>query len=262
MFPNPFDSGKLAKMIIQAMKPQVKANEKPEVSDKEEDKYMVQVNPENYKVNYQINYDRKPAHGNSGSDASYAGTAPPVLDFEFLFDGTGVIPPPAGPLDNVPIAGAIVGAISDLISGGDEYDVMTELQKFAKVVYDYSGKEHKPRKVRLTWGKLIFDGVLTSLTLDYKLFKPNGDPLRAVARASFDGTISDMLRENKENNSSPDLTHLRSAIAGDKLPLLTHDIYRNANLYLEVARANRMFNFRNLSAGTQIVFPPVDKATK
>ena len=261
MFPNPFDSGKLAKMIIQAMKP-VKADEKPEVSDKDEDKYMVQVNPENYKVNYQINYDRKPAHGNSGTEATYANTSPPVLDFEFLFDGTGVIPPPAGPLDNVPIAGAIVGAISDLISGSDEYDVTTELQKFAKVVYDYSGNEHKPRKIRLTWGKLIFDGVLTSLTIDYKIFRPNGDPLRAIAHASFDGSISDMLRENKEKNNSPDLTHLRSVIAGDKLPLLANTIYRNANLYLEVARTNKMFNFRNLHAGDKVVFPPVDKATR
>lgn len=258
MLPNPFDSGKLAKMSIQALKPQVNADDKPEVSDKDEDKYMVQVNPDSYKIQYQINYDRTPAHGSSGSNAKYTSTSPPALEFEFLFDGTGVIPKSAGPLDNVPIVGAAAGAISDLVSGGDEYDITTELQKFAKVVYDYSGAEHRPRKVRLTWGKLLFDGALTSLALEYKLFKPNGDPLRAIARASFAGTISDMLREAKEKNNSPDLTHLRNVVAGDKLPLMTNDIYRNPGLYLEVARVNKLYNFRKLRDGVPIVFPSVN----
>lgn len=255
MLPNPFDSGKLEKMIIRAYKPRKKADEKPELSDQDEDKYMVQVNPESYKVNYQINYDRSQAHGNSGSEAKYSNTSPPVLEFDFLFDGTGIIPPPAGPLDNIPIA----GAIADLLSGSEEFDVTAELQKFAKVVYDYNGDQHQPRKIQLTWGKLQFDGVLSSLSIDYKLFKPDGSPIRAIAKASFDGSITDMLRENKEKNSSPDLTHIRNVIAGDKLPLMAHSIYRDSNLYLEVARANKLFNFRRLDHGHQISFPPVNK---
>jgi hypothetical protein len=254
VLPNPFDSGKLEKMIIQALT----ADEPPEVSSADEDKYMVQVNPESYRINYQINYSQEPAHGNSGSEARYANSAPPVLEFEFLFDGTGVIPAPAGPLDNVPIAGAIAG----LFSGAEEYDVSKELQKFAHVVYDYSGTEHRPRQIRLVWGTLSFDGVLSSLTIDYKLFKPDGSPLRAVARATFDGRIADQLRELRENNNSPDLTHLRTTIAGDKLPLMAHKVYRTPNYYLEVARANKLFSFRDLKEGVQISFPPLDKQAK
>lgn len=258
MIPNPFDSGKLEKMIIRAYKPRTKNDEKPELSDKDEDKYMVQVNPESYTVNYQINYDRRAAHGNSGSEAKYANTSPPVLEFEFLFDGTGVIPDSAGPLDNVPVA----GAVADLLSGDDEYDVTRELHKFAKVVYDYSGDEHRPRKVQLTWGTLTFDGALTSLSIDYKLFKPDGTPLRAVANATFNGTISDVLREYKEKNNSPDLTHVRTSIAGDTLPLMTHNVYRTPGYYIEVARENKLYNFRKLNEGLRISFPPVDKKTK
>ena len=254
MLPNPFGSGKLEKMILQALT----TDEPPEVSDADEDKYMVQVNPESYRVNYQINYDHQPAHGTSGSEAKYANTSPPTLEFEFLFDGTGVVPAPAGPLDNVPIAGAVAA----LLSGGEEYDVSRELSRFAHVVYDYSGGEHRPRRVRLVWGTLSFDGALSSLSVEYKLFKPDGSPLRAVARAAFTGTITDRLRALRENNSSPDLTHQRTTVAGDRLPLMTHRIYRTPNHYIEVARANKLFNFRNLAEGTRISFPPLDKTAK
>jgi hypothetical protein len=254
MLPNPFESGKLEKMIIQALT----TDEPPEVSRADEDKYMVQVNPESYKIQYQVNYDHQPAHGTSGSEARFANASPPTLEFEFLFDGTGVIPATAGPLDNVPIAGAVAG----LLSGGEEYDVSRELHRFAHVVYDYSGSEHQPRRVRLVWGTLSFDGVLSSLSVDYKLFRPDGSPLRAVARATFTGTIADRLRELKENNSSPDLTHLRTTVAGDKLPLMAHRIYRNPKYYLEVARTNELYNFRALRDGTRISFPPVDKKSR
>ena len=250
-----FGTGKLEKMIIRAYRPTVNAGDPPELSDAEEDKYMVQVNPESYRVNYQINYDRTTAPGNSGSEARYTSTAPPSLEFDFLFDATGVIPPPAGPLDGIPIAGAIAGLFSD----EEEFEVMNELQKFAHVVYDYSGEEHRPRRVQLTWGKLTFDGVLSSLAIHYKLFKPDGTPLRAEAKAAFDGTISDMLRETGERNSSPDMTHVKTVLAGDTLPLLTHRIYGKPGLYVEVARANKIFNFRRLREGTSVSFPPVAK---
>jgi len=252
-----FDSGKLEKMVIRAYKT-VGPGEKPELSDDEDLKYMIQVNPESYSVNYQVNYDRRPAHGNSGSEAKYAGTSSPTLQFDFLFDGTGVIPAPAGPLDNVPIA----GAVADLLTKNKEYDVSAELKKFAHVVYDYSGDSHNPRTVQLAWGTLVFDGVLTSLQLEYKLFKPDGSPLRAVAKASFDGTVTDTLRENKEKNNSPDLTHTRLVRAGDTLPLLTHSIYKNSSYYLEVARTNKLYNFRRLTEGSEIAFFPVDKTQK
>ena len=262
MLENPFDNGKLSKMMIQAHLPPG-PDGKIEVSEAEDDTYVAQVNPESYTVNYKVNYDYRPAIGNSGGEAKYMGTSTPTLNFEFLFDGTGVIPTSAGPLDGVPGAGAVASAVSGLLSGDkdDENDVVTQLQKFARVV-DYKGADHQPRKVRLSWGKLVFDGVLSQLIVDYKLFKPDGTPLRAIAKAAFDGSITDILREHKEKNSSPDLTHLRKVIDGDKLPLMTHKIYHTTDYYIEIARVNKVYNFRNLKAGAQLSFPPIDKKSK
>jgi nucleoid-associated protein YgaU len=49
---------------------------------------------------------------------------------------------------------------------------------------------------------------------------------------------------------------------GDNLPLLTYRIYGNAELYLEVARVNKLINFRRLRVGSRVAFPPVDKESK
>ena len=216
--------------------------------------YFVQVNPESYNINYQINHDRRPAPGNSGSEANYSHHSPPTLAFDFLFDGTGVIPAPT-PLDGVPLA----GAVADLISGADEYDVMEEIRKFSHVVYDYSGDEHQPNEVQILWGTLEFHGVLDSLELNYKLFKPDGTPLRVEAKASFTGTVTDVLRTKLENKNSPDVTHLRTIRAEDRLPVMTHRIYGDPSYYLEVARANKLYNFRELRDGEELFFPPVEK---
>lgn len=255
MFDSLFGTGKLEKMIICAFKKVTKASEKPALSDSDDDKYMVQVNPDTYTINYQLNYNRTRAPGKAGSQAKYRDTSPPSLDFTFLFDGTGVVPPPAGPLDNVPIVGAIAGLFSD----SEEYDVMTELSKFAKVVYTYDGTRHEPRKVQLSWGKLAFVGVLKNLSINYKLFGPDGTPLRAEAKASFEGSISEMLLESTVKKSSPDLTHVRTVIDGDKLPLMTHKIYGIPTYYIEVARANKIYNFRKLRNGSNVFFPPTNK---
>ena len=136
---------------------------------------------------------------------------------------------------------------------------MAELEKFNRVVYDYAGDQHRPRKVLLVWGTLAFVCALTSLDYQFTLFKPDGTPLRAVAHCSFREAVSDVECELQENNSSPDLTHLREVSAGDSLPLIAHRVYGDASLYLEVARVNKLINFRRLEAGSRLSLPPVEK---
>jgi hypothetical protein len=225
------------------------------------DSYVVLVNPETYAINYKVNLNKKEVQGIAGSNPSFINIVPATLQFDFLFDATGVIPKPSalGALSEVPLIGAVAGAISGLISPPEEYDVMKEIATLNNIVFTYSGTQHSPKKVQLLWGKLIFSGKLTSLNFNFKLFKPDGTPLRAVATAVFIGAIADNLRVKTQNDSSPDLTHIRQVQDGDTLPLMTYRIYGDASYYLEVARVNNLVNFRNLKAGDRIKFPPLAK---
>ena len=240
-------SGELKKMKIKATD-----------SKGQELSYTALVNPETYVIKQKVNYNpAPPPQGNPGKDQQYNHTTPPDIQFDFIFDSTGVIPKPleglAGALSAVPLAGAIAAAFSDT----PEYDILAEIEAFKNIVLSYDGDIHEPRTVQLLWGTLFFEGKLTSLQFNYKLFQPDGTPIRVVATAAFTGTIEDNLREALKKTNSPDLTHIRKVKEGDTLPLMTYRIYGDASYYLEVARINKLTNFRNLTTGTEIYFPPI-----
>ena len=251
-----FGTGKLEKMHVVVLIESKDKKTPPKTSPAAEDAYQVQINPESYSINHRVHYERNNPPGSPDSDAKFDHVSPTTLDFTIIFDGTGVVPPPAGPLDNVPL----VGAIASLFSDDKEFDVMKEITKFMKVVYKYDEKEHKPRKVRLTWGRQTYDGVLTTITFNYKLFKPDGTPLRVEARVSFDSSHPDIIVESENKTSSPDLTHVRTVLAGDTLPLMTNTIYGTSKYYIEVARNNKIFNFRKLKEGRTVFFHPTQKS--
>jgi nucleoid-associated protein YgaU len=57
--------------------------------------------------------------------------------------------------------------------------------------------------------------------------------------------------------SSPDLTHSKVVEEGDLLPLMVYREYKTQDYYLQVAKANKLKNFRKLQAGTTINLPPI-----
>ena len=95
------------------------------------------------------------------------------------------------------------------------------------------------------------------MSVTYKLFRPDGTPVRAVAKATFVEVVSDELAKLKADKRSADLTHVRTVVAGDNLPLLCHQIYGDATRYQAVAEANKLVNFRTLRVGQQLFFPPL-----
>jgi len=87
-----------------------------------------------------------------------------------------------------------------------------------------------------------------------------GLPIRAKITAKFTERIIAGLSDVLGMLSSPDLTHRVVVKDGDLLPLLTYQTYNDQTYYLQVARANRLKNFRRLEPGSTLVFPPIAKA--
>ncbi|MEP2935295.1 MAG: LysM peptidoglycan-binding domain-containing protein [Gilvibacter sp.] len=198
------------------------------------------LNPEKYTFSYKVEYTEAQGQGTSATAPKFVRTPPEDLELDFLFDRTGVIKGK----DN---------------ASGD--GIIDDLEKFKRIVLDYSGDEHKPNYLMIGWGTLLFKGTLVEMSIEFKLFGSDGTPLRAIAKAKFKGSVEDDLRVAKENNNSPDLTHVRIVKAGDTLPLMTHRIYGDSKYYLEVAKANNLSNFRKLTPGQKILFPPIEKVS-
>jgi LysM repeat protein len=209
------------------------------------------LNPDKYSYKYKIEQNEEQASGTSSSSPRFNKVPPEDLVLEFVFDRTGVIVDYGSPST----------ASDDKVFKDEGSGVIDDVETFKRVVFDYNGDEHRPNYLIISWGTLLFKGTLSEMDITFKLFKPDGMPLRATARATFKGFVEDNLRVAMENNSSPDLTHVRVVKAGDTLPLMAFRIYGDSKYYLEVAKANSITNFRKLAVGQKIYFPPIEKVS-
>jgi phage tail protein X len=212
--------------------------------------YDVLINPESYALTYGTEVNQKSAQGSSESITSFSKRSAQSLTFKFLFDGTGVIKRGGGGL----LSGLAVPGLP-----ADKPDVVQDFEKFKGVVYDYDGTTHQPRYVQLQWGPLLYNCQMTRMTLTFKLFNPDGTPLRAEADCTFQGVIDETKLAAIENRQSPDLTHVRTVIEGDTLPLMCYKEYGDSKYYYQVAQYNGLTDFKRLTAGTKIIFPPIAK---
>lgn len=228
-------TGKLEKMLILAFASAEDAERGGTLEAKE--KFEALINPENYTLEYKVKTAEGQGQGTSGAQSKFAYVMPQELTFDFLFDNTGLIdgtPKPDGIFDDV-------NAFRDLLT-------------------KYRGDSHEPYHLKLVWGNLVFKGRAIEVGITYKLFNPDGQPIRAVVRVKFQGSIEEKKRISVEDSHSPDLTHRRTVKPGDTLPLLCFDVYGDPRHYLYVAAFNELVDFRSLRVGEPLLFPPLPKA--
>lgn len=194
--------------------------------------FVVPFNPASYSQKYEVEYHARQGAGDTGSPQVFGKIKPQEYSFEFLFDGTGT-------------------------ADGVKLDVAQKLDDFLTLTGKHDGAIHRPKYLKLTWGKLSSRCVLRSAEITYSLFAPDGAPLRARVRATFSENIEDALRVAKERKNSPDLTHVHTVKAGEHLSQLADHYYGDASRYLQVAEFNRLKNFRRLEVGQRILFPPI-----
>lgn len=211
----------------------IKAYEKADYSGNAVSEFEAYVNPNEITLAYEFEYDAAQGSGTTNSRMSFKKAKPGDLSLTLFIDGTG--------------------------ANGRPCDVQEKVAQF-QTVTGYNGNIHRPNYLKIGWGTLTIKRcVLKTASIAYKLFKPDGVPLRAVITAAFSDNSDDQTRVAMAQDQSPDLTHFRLVKAGDNLPSLCTEIYGDPGMYLRVARANGLDDFRNLVPGTRLRFPPLEK---
>jgi hypothetical protein len=191
------------------------------------------VNPNEITLSYEMEYDSAQGSGTTGSRMDFKQVKPGDLTLNFFVDGTG--------------------------ANGQPLVVQDKVAEF-QTLTGYNGDIHRPNYLKVVWGTIqVKRCVLKSAQIAYKLFKPDGTPLRATIQAVFVDAVADQTRVALAQDSSPDLTHVRVLGAGDTLAGLCQQIYGDPHLYLKVARANGLDSIRGVPAGTRVRFPPLAK---
>lgn len=225
---------------------------------------FVQLNPEKYTMKHNVVYCEGQAMGTTGSDLKFNKIEGEEVTFDFLFDSSGVVPPPkftgrVNDGDNLSGNNTVSNAFMPAVVNPFEEaaSVEEDVMKFKDLLMAYNGDTHQPPYLLLIWGGYNLSCRLKSMDIEYTLFRKDGCPIRAKVKCLFKGTVEYKLMAARQNKSSPDLTHQRIVKMNDRLPLMAESIYQSNGYYIDVAKNNKLLTFRKLNTGETLQFQPV-----
>ena len=127
---------------------------KPDYAGEPASRFEAYVNPNEITLSYEMEYDSAQGSGTTNSRMNFKKMKPGELALTFFLDGTG--------------------------ASGRAAKVQELVEQF-QTVTGYNGDIHRPNYLKVMWGTLqVKRCVLKSASIAYKLFKPDGVPLRAL----------------------------------------------------------------------------------
>jgi len=199
--------------------------------------YTVLMNPESYRMTGSVDFSTEQSPGSAAPELRFNAIPAASVGFKLVFDGTNLVASAPKELQGVGVA--------------------DQIAKFQAVAFKFNGKIHRTNFVRLSWGSMSFEGVLTEMNVSYTLFDPNGNPLRAEAEVTFKSTVSLAEAALKAGKKSPDMTQVRRIEASDTLPSLCVAHYGSIDPFVQVATANGLDRLRGLKVGSMLTLPPM-----
>ena len=204
----------------------------------------VYFNPTEYSISKANEWKYDKVTGNSLPKAQFGGGNPRELSLTLLLDAS--------------------------LLGKDAHvrDLTNELFKMMEVKEGQTAGDPAavPPFVTFRWGKeTTFKSVCTQLTVAYKLFRPNGDPIRAdvkmtLKQADTAGTAS----SNGANAGGNPTTRANAGHGvhtvkdGDSLPSIAYQAYGDATVWRAIADVNGIENPLHLRRGRPLSLPKLE----
>ena len=195
--------------------------------------FIAMFNPESFSIKEAVCWNVNAPATSDGSDPGYIKTKARNFSLEFTLDGTGVN------------------------TNGFKVPVTAQVALFRHVTTRIVSKTHRPGYLLVQFGTFITLCVMNSSSITYSVFDMFGFPIRAKITAEFTERRIPEFDSKINMLSSPDLTHQVQVKEYDLLPYLVFKTYNKQDYYLQVARVNRIKNFRKLDPGV-LIFPPID----
>ena len=193
--------------------------------------YSIDLVPEKITISYGLKFKIDQPNTNKRV-TKFEGYDDSKLNFAFVIDATGAT--------------------------GKDVVIKTEIENLGKAIYNYVDSIHKPHYLKIKYGSINFKCHLKSCNIDYVLFQSDGTALRAKVTLNFDEFVLPADAESRKM-SSPDMTHLRYFKESDNIFTYCEEIYSNPNQAVQIAKFNEIINLRKIPAGTQLLFPPLER---
>jgi phage tail protein X len=123
-----------------------------------------------------------------------------------------------------------------------------------------------PPFVTFHWGSVVtFKAVCTQLTVAFKMFHPNGEPIRADVKMSLkQAETASTASSNGANRPGNPTTRANAGHGvhtvkdGDTLPSIAYQAYGNATAWRAIAEANDIENPLHLRRGRALSLPKLE----
>ena len=197
-------------------------------------------NPTSYTVSKTNIWNFKPTTGTDLPDGEFGGGNPRMIKLQLLLDVSLL-----GPNESIREVTDRLFKMMETGGGGG------------------GGGGSVPPFVTFTWGSVnTFKAVATSLSVQFKLFHPNGEPIRAdvgleLAQAEKASTASSSSAAAPQNPTTQALRGMKvhTVADGDSLASIAYDAYGDPNYWRTIAEANDIDNPLHLRRGTPLTIP-------
>jgi hypothetical protein len=210
-----------------------KALQKASISAAELAQTLVcRFNPKEYTVSTSATWAKTPAKGaEKAPKPEFVGTNPRALQMELFLDNW------------------------DSPSKSVNTDVDMLMNWTTPTPKSLQANQPNPPIVAFHWGAtVLFDAYLKSVSARFTLFRPNGEPLRAVVSVGFEEVPKKVPKQNPTSGSIPG-RRVRSLGAGESLQSISYDEYGDATRWRVLAEANDIDDPFRVPTGTRVLVP-------
>jgi hypothetical protein len=192
-------------------------------------------NPTEYSLTKSNEWKYKPVTGTSFTEPEFGGGQPRQIELSLLFDQS--FPP-----YKMTVRAATALLLDAMeVPSGQSGGTPTAVPPF----------------VTFQWGTLIFKGAMTSLTCAYKLFHPDGEPIRADVKLTLKQAEATIQGQNPTTRAEAGYA-MHTVKDGDTLPAISYDNYGDATKWRLIAEANGVDNPLHLRRGSSLSLPSLE----
>jgi nucleoid-associated protein YgaU len=198
-------------------------------------------NPKDYTVTKTNGWQAKATPGQSAGKPQFGGGNPHEMTLQLLLDAS------------------VTGDGSSVATASTRLFQMMEATIGDGAGSGGNANKKRPPKVTFIWGRFIsFAAFAKSLTVQYQLFAPDGQPLRADVKLSLIEAEAGPLPGQNPTTRADGAMGTHTVRAGDSLQAVAYEVYGDPTRWRTIAEANGIDDPHALRRGTALAIPRLD----
>jgi hypothetical protein len=195
-------------------------------------------NPTEYRISQSVDVRRTPAKWEPGGKIEYVSTGPMTLQMQLFFDDFGSA------------KGDVTPKISKLLQW--------------QLPSGSPGSRKPPPFVKFQWGNTqldTFTGIITTVNVNYTIFRKDGTPLQAKVDLTIEGTRKIAPGKNPTSHAV-DMRRVHTVVEGETLQSVAWTELGDAGLWRSIADANDIDDPLRVPPGRTLLIPSAADAAR